>query len=223
MRLDYQHSSLAIVGGWNPNIITPQWFASNFRDTIFIKKIISNKSDKLEIKFDIDADPAYSVISSPITIHLAGIKVRFNHARLDLILTDNDDFSLLEEFAEILCDLQPNIPIKEYGVNLLFIEDVSAQSIIDMMISGGISKHRHFTNSPSIERYIARVDLDNINTNIDITVDHKQKACFFNLNFHFKVGSITDFIQCMSKNRIDTLQSIATRVITDIYGLRVEE
>ena len=223
MRLDYRSSSLVIVGGWNPNAITPYWFDRNFHDTIFLDPIDLNRPDQPKLNFDIHFTNAYSISKSPITINLKGMKINYGGSRLDLILTDGNDFTLLEKCALILCDRLPNTPVIEYGVNFLFVEKTHIQKIIDMMNSGKISKRDDFDTSLSVEKYGFSVNIDNINVNIDISIDYIQKRCFFNFNFHFRINNLPEFIKSISEHPIHILQSNAIKVITDIYGLQVEE
>ncbi len=202
MRLDYRSSSLVIAGGWNPNAITPYWFDRNFHDTIFLAPIDPNRPDQQKLNFNIHFTNVYSISKSPITINLIGMKINYGGNRLDLILTDGNDFTLLEKCASILCDRLPNTPVTEYGVNFSFVEETHIQKIIDMMSSGEISKHEDFGTSLSVEKYEFSVKINNVNVNININIDYIQKRCFFNFNFHYRINNLSEFIKNISEHPI---------------------
>ena len=222
MKLDYGSSSLVILGGWNPNVFTPFWIEKKFQETKFLDAVDSNNLEQGKLNFDIHIDEVYSIKHAPITVNFKGLKVNFIDGRLDFILVEGDDFTLLEEFALKLCSYLPNTPVTGYGVNFAFVEEKNTKDIIDIIQSNGMSRREYLDIPLTFERYSFGAEIDNINTNIHIEIDNKNNKCFFKLNYHFNINDLSQFDSGISENPMRALQEKAVKFISETYKLRVE-
>ncbi len=222
MKLDYRSSSLVILGGWNPNVFTPFWLEKNFLNTNFLDAIDPNNPKQEKLNFDIQISQAHSLKHAPIAVNFKGLKVNFVDGRLDFILTEGRDFTLLEEFALKLCSYLPNTPVIGYGINFVFVEEENTQDIIDIMQSNGANRRECLDTPLIFERYSFGAEIDNINTNIHIAIDYNNIKCFFKLNYHFNISDLSEFDSGISENSIQTLQEKSVKFVSEIYKLRVE-
>jgi len=221
MKLDYQSSSLVILGGWNPNIFSPFWIEKRFRDTNFLDALDPNNPEKGKLNFDIQLGETYSIKHAPMTVRFNGVKIDFTDGRLVFKLSEGDNFNILEEFALKLCSHLPDTPVMSYGVNFEFVEGENTQVIKDIMQLNGMTTRKYFSSPLKYERYGFGVDIDNINTNISIETDNANKF-FFKFNFHFNINDLSQFISGISKNPITMLLEKAVIIISEAYKLNVE-
>ena len=221
MKLDYGSSSLAILGGWNPNIFTPAWF-----DKYFPYTKDPNDPEQKETKIDIQTGDIMSIRHANINISLyEGVIINFFDGRLDFKLRgDRRDLELLEKISLRLFGYLPSTPVFGYGVNFRFLVNEFNQQIEDIVTANGLVKNQYFDNEKvRFTQYLIGINEDNLNINIGIDIDNIQQKCVFKFNFHFNITDIEQYKQQLLDHPIVMLKNRSVQIIQDIYGLKVED
>ena len=215
MKIDYYASSLAIVGGWNPNIINPYWIRKNLLDQSDL-----NDPNQEKVNIDIQMDTASSIRRSTLTASFREIKITFTDNRLDFSLSEGSNFTLLEKYALKTCNRLPNTPVTAYGMNFAFTDEKISENLINIV---NVAQSKNFDTPLTFEQYNFGLDLDGINTNISIDIRNKNGRSGFRFNFHFDIDDLSKFKSGISENSIHTLREKAVKIISDVYGLRLED
>ena len=215
MKIDYYASSIVIAGGWNPNIINPHWIRKNLLDQADL-----NDPNEEKVNINIQMDKASSVRRSTMVASFREMKITFTDNRLDLGLSDGNDFTLLEKYALKICNRLPNTPVTAYGVNLVFTDEKNSENLANIV---NIAQSKNFDTSLTFEQYNFGLELNGIQTNITIDTKHKNGRSGFRFNFHFDIDDLSKFKSGISENPIRTLREKAVKIISDVYGLRLED
>ena len=215
MKLDYYESPLIILGGWNPNIINARWI-----DNYLVKPMISNGKSIKQVDIEVKADQMHSIRDAPITISFGEVRIIFTGNKLEFRLIDNKNFNLLEEYALRICDCLPNTPVIGYGVNFGFtdekISEITANTI-------NAIQSKNFNRPLILEQYNFALRLDDIRTNIGIDINHEDNKSGFRFNFHFDIDSLSKFKLGISEHPIRELKEKTVKILSDVYGLRLED
>ena len=214
MKLNYSESSLVIAGGWNPNIINPFWISKNL-----LGETDSNAENKENVSIDVQMDQVSSVVGSTTAASFREIRITVGGDRLDLSLLHRNDFTLLEKYALKICDCLPKTLVKGYGVNLVFTGDRNDENLVNII---NVPNSKNFDTPLIYEQYNFGLVLDDIRTNISIGANNEEDRLDLRFNFHFDINDLSEFISGISKNSIHTLKEKATKIISDVYGLRLE-
>lgn len=215
MKIDYYASSLVIVGGWNPNIINPHWIRKNLLDQADL-----NDPNQEKVNINIQMDTVSSVRRSPMVASFREIKITFTDNRLDLGLSEGSDFTLLEKYALKIYNHLPNTPVTAYGMNLVFTDEKNSENLVNIV---NVAQSKNFDTPLTFEQYNFSLELDGIKTNITIDIKNKDGRSGFRFNFHFDIDDLSKFKSGISENSMHTLREKAVKIISDVYGLRLED
>ncbi len=215
MKLDYNSSSLVILGGWNPNIINPHWIDKNL-----LGPVDPNNPNRENVIVDVPMTATSSLRYAPIEISFKDIKIVFTDNKLEFSLVKGDNFSLLEEYALKICDCLPYTPVTSYGVNFVFTDEKISEDLANII---NIMRSKNFDTPLIFEQYSFGLELDGINTNINIQMDNKNNRSGFQFNFHFDINNLSKFKSGISENPIHMLKEKAVKIISDVYELRLED
>ena len=217
MKLDYNSSSLIIVGGWNPNIINPHWISNNLLGPM-------NPNDPSQEKINVDIDFRMTTTSSfkyaPIAVSFKNIRIVFTDNRLDFSLVKGDNFSLLEEYALKMCDCLPHTPVTAYDVNFVFTDEKISEDLVNVI---HIVQSKNFDTPLIFEQYGFSLDLDGIRTNINIEIDNNNNRSNLKFNFHFDIDDLSKFVSGIREKPIHVLKEKAIKFMLEVYGLRLGE
>ena len=220
MKLDYASSPLVVIGGWNPNIFSLKWIDSNFRDTQFLKDVDPANPEDSKISFHVDPGQVYALMYAPVEVDFIGLKMRMSGGRLEFILSDNDNFELLEKCALKICDLLPTTSAISYGINFTFTEDQINQNVLGIIRSNKmVDIASFFDTMVGIEDYNINIPLDNRDINIFTKVNHRDSRTEISFNFSFNISFLSEFQIGITNHPIHNLYSIARNIISEKYSI----
>lgn len=220
MKLDYNSSSLIILGGWNENIFTPKWLEDNF---IAPTKLPDEEPENVHIY--VEMSNTQSVRHSPIrvTFEERSLLVVFNDGKISFYPNECKDFSILESSALQIFKGVINTIITGYGVNFVFTQDSNIDDIVNLIGLNQITSRKQFQKPFASERYIFTFNLDDIHTNIDIEIDPDNDTLHIRFNFHFNVEDFSQFKKCISENSMNKLLKKSINILSENYGLELED
>lgn len=207
MRLNYETSSLVILGGWNPNIVNDVWIRKN---------LLEHDSEQVSIGLKGTGSIA---IGNPAAIPAAifrNIGFAVAGERLELSLIHSNDFGHIEDCVYRLHKTQSSTLVSGYGVNLVYIQHMVNNDLINLLGANPLSQES-FNQSHAFV-----VNLDNIRTNISVEINKADNKSAIAFNFHFDVGDFDTLIQCMTEYPITTLNQKAIHFMLSYCGLRLE-
>lgn len=216
MKLNYESSSLVIVGGLNPYIMNPVWVEKYLLDQ-------GGVEDGVDILTMCNFGKSSTVKYSTITISIKDIKLTFTDGRLEFNLFESQDFGILEKYALRICRCLPNTLADGYGVNLVFVEDGLNQDIAYIIRSPDLYKDSDYVHLISSEVYGCSIKFEesiDLNLNIQYNKPTNKTTCSF--NFHFKIDNISELELGISKNSMYTLKEKAENILHNIYNLKPE-
>ncbi len=141
MKLDYNSSSLVILGGWNPNIFSPKWLNNNFFDS---NGQLNREPERVQVS--VQMSDTHSVRLSPVTISFEnrGLKLIFTDGMLTFHLNECEDFSILESSALKIFKGAINTIVTGYGANFTFTQDGNIDNVIDTIGLNQITSRNRF-------------------------------------------------------------------------------
>ena len=216
MKLDYESSSLVIVGGLNPYIMNPVWVEKYLLDQ-------GDVDDGIDILTMCNFGRSSTVKYSTITISIRNVKITFTDGRLEFNLLESQNFGILEQYALKICSCLPNTLADGYGVNFVYTEEGLNQDIAYIIRSPDLYKDSDYVNLLSSEVYSCSIKLEesvDLNINIQFNKNTNQSTCSF--NYHFKIDNISEVELGISKNSIYTLKEKAENILHNIYKLKHE-
>ncbi len=216
MKLDYKNSSLVILGGWNPNIFTPEWLNNNFSGTEFITEHDPEKPDNKKHNFHFNIQKNLSINYAPVTVELNNINIEFIGTQLNIQLSNSDDLSILERFTKTLLNLVPNIPLIAFGINFLFSKDKDTEQYLSLSKIKEIFKinQNEFLNQKiDYEKYHFITTLDDYKMNVYVDINHLHENYEINLNFHFEVNNTGDILSIIEGKTISELKQKTSDLI----------
>lgn len=205
MRLDYRASPFVIIGGWNPNIVNELWIRKNLLD---------NSNEPLNMGFG----GGFSPTGMPLTITEAmfrNIRFAILGERLELNLTNGNDFGNIKNCIEKICDCLPTTLVTGYGVNFTYVADTINQNFTNIFLADILSQ----SALNAIHTY--QVNLNRIITNINIDINKQQEKSGFRFNFHFPISDLSELIPSIIQYPIESLKEQSIEFIQINYGIRV--
>lgn len=199
MRLNYETSSLVLLGGWNPNMINDVWIRRN---------LLEHGSDQVTV--GLKGSPVVpAAIFSNIGFAIVG-------ERLELSLIHSNDFGHIENCVYRLYKAQSSTLVSGYGVNLAYIQDMVNNDLINLLGANPLSQESFN------ETHAFVVNLDNIRTNISVEINKADSKSAITFNFHFDVGDFDTLVQRMTEYPISDLNQRAVDFMLSCCGLRLE-
>ncbi|MYC74177.1 hypothetical protein F4X10_00185 [Candidatus Poribacteria bacterium] len=220
MKLDYNSSSLVILGGWNANIFSPKWLSNNFLDS---NRDSNKEGEKVEIS--VEMSDTHSIRLSPLTISFKnrGFKLIFTDGILTFHLDECEDFSVLESSALKIFKGAINTIVTGYGANFTFTQDGNIDNVIDTIGLNQINSRNRFYELLTFERYNFGFNLDNLKINVNIEIDPTTDIFHLKFNFHFDIEDFIQFEKCISENSMHILEQKSRKIISETYGLELED
>jgi len=206
MRLDYTTSSLVILGGWNPNIVSEVWIRKNLLDH-------PNEQLNMGMSGNIAPTGIYRSIMEAI---FSNVRLTISGERLELNLRNSNDFTHIENCARKLCNCQPNTLVVGYGMNFSYLDN----NVNDNLRS--IFGQSNITQQILTENHAYQIDLGGIITHINIDINNLSNQSGLRFNFHFNINDLSTLIQHMTEYPIDYLREKAVEFASSQYGLRLE-
>ena len=202
MKLDKPFTALVILGGWNRNIITPDWIQ---------RYLLPDEQEELTVEIPaqlfqgIDAESFSPRISSKeVTILLQGNKLNFTPVK-----NEDKNFDRIQELALQLADYVPHTPVTGYGVNFLFTDDHISEHLINLIRPGDLEEIEKFGASLTGEQYTRSLELNERTLNFTIQIEGGQVTLRF--NFHFDIGNLGEFKAKIIESPILTLMLCLTK------------
>ena len=213
MKLDKPFTALVILGGWNRNIITPNWIQ---------RYLLPDEQEELTVEIPaqlfegIDAESFSPRISSKeVTILLQGNKLNFTPVK-----NEDKNFDRIQELALQLADYVPHTPVTGYGVNFFFTDDHISEHLIDLIHPGDLEEIEKFGASLTSEQYTRHLKLNERVLNFTIGLEDDEVA--FSFNFHFDISNLVEFKEKIVESPILTLKQEAENFIAEIYRLELK-
>lgn len=219
MKLDYNSSSLIIAGGWNANIFSPAWLSKNFLDLDGDPNI-----EKENVVILVQMSDTHSVRVSPLTVSFKSrnFKVVFNEGRLQFLLDESQDFSILESSAIKIFEGAINTTVTGYKADFVFTQDSNIDDIIHLVGLNQITSREQFYKPFVSEQYTFTFNLDDIQTNISVEINPGNDVLHIRFNFHFNVEDFSQFKKCISENPMNNLLQKSVNILSENYALELE-
>ena len=214
MKLNYQESSVILIGGWNPSMLDASWLEE------FIVKPMNNegyniKKANLQVLFE----NSFSIRDAPVLVSFGEFKILFSGIRLIFQLEEGKDFSILEKRILSLCDYLSFTPVSAFGVNFIFRSEENE----DLDIVSRIADLNKSKFHSIVERYSFSINLNNIDTTIDLNIDKTENKFEFKINFNFNVRNSTEIKQRMAENPMNNLKKSIVDFLFTEYKVRIED
>ena len=211
MKLNYSESSLAIVGSWNPGIINPIWIGTHL--------IESTDFDNQSIQMNLVGDNTLSIRDASISASFDGIKIVHIGNKLAFHLEIGDDFNLLEKYVLKTSRLLPNTIVTGYEINFHFSDKMINETILNTIDP----KMFNDLNEQLITEQSNLVfNLGDMIMGIAANIDRQNNTSGIKFNFYFNIDGLSKFESLLSQHSMFSLKEKAIRVLSDVYGLKVE-
>ena len=205
MRLDYTASPFIIIGGWNPNIVNETWIRKNLLD---------NSNEPLNTSFSAGLSPT----GMPLTITEAMFRnIRFAvlGERLELNLTNGNDFTNVKHCIEKICNCLPTTLVTGYGVNFTYVANTINENFTHIFQADPLS---HIALN-AIHTY--QFVLNGITTNINVDINKHREKSGIRFNFHFPINDLSELMPNINQYHIESLRSQSKQFIQDRYEIGV--
>ena len=202
--------TLVLVGAWNPAILNPNWITRNVFEV--------EPSVETEVLFEFSQTPG-----APPRITIHGVTF-IPHADKLILVTDQlaqERLQNVERLAANILNTLPHTPVKCFGQNIQFIEEMPTPDQIELFtlqddIAGRFDAQIE-VSSTSIRRSLR---LDGRLLNLTCTLD-ASGSILFDFNFHYDVESAEE----ASRELNDTYYNNINRAVAllDSYGFTVDD
>ena len=222
MKLNYKKSSLVIVGGWNPHIISPQWIGDNFHSTEFLDIPDPDNPIKGRVDFQFGSNEINSLINIPISILFKGVNVKLHNTRMDFnINDDNTSFGILEKCALRFVDKSKNSEFSGYGINFVFEYDMIDEGILNYVRPSFLNQNTELIGQLIIESYNIQIRLDDFMPDIRMDIHNASKIDLY-VNISFKVSKYDDIEKMIFEYPMDIIKNKLIKPLMDIYKVNIE-
>lgn len=215
MNLNYQESSIVLVGGWNPSMLNPRWFEE------FIVNPMNNEGyeiRKADFTFSLNNN-AFSFRHAPISVSFGEFKIVFSGTRLMFQLEKGKGFSTLEKCVLNLCDCLSFTPVSEVRINFVFRSEENEDLDIVSEVVGLNKSNLHTT----LEKYSFVAKVQNIDTTITLNINTTENKFEFRVNFNFNVQNSNEIKQTISENSMNNLKETIENFLTTTYNAKIME
>lgn len=207
MKLDYQASSLVILGDWNPNIVKDVWIRKN---------LLEHDNEQVNMGLKNTGATAIGNLATIPAAVFRNIGFAVAGERLELSLIHSNDFGHIEDCVYRLHKAQSSTLVSGYGVNLVYIQNMVNNDLINLFGANPLSQES-FNQSHTFV-----LNLENIRTNIRVEINKANNKSAIAFNFHFDVGDFDTLIQYMTEYPINDLNQKAICFISSYCDLRLE-
>lgn len=214
MKLNYQESSIVLVGGWNPSMINPLWFEE------FIVNPMNSEGYEIQIAdLNFSFNNAFSFRHAPISASFGEFKIVFSDTRLMFQLEKGKDFSTLEKCILNLCDCLSFTPVSAVKINFVSISEENEDLDIVSEVVGLNKSNLHTT----LEKYSFVAKIQNIDTTIDLNINTTENRFEFRGNFNFNVQNSNEIKQTISENPMNNLKEVIEDFLATTYNVKIVE
>lgn len=213
MKLNYQESSIVLVGGWNPSMLNPMWFEK------FIVNPMNSEGYEIrraDFSFTFN-DNAFSFRHAPISVSFGDFKIVFTDTTLAFHLVNGEDFSTLEKCVLNLCDSLSFTSVSAVGINLVFRSEEDE----DLDIVSEVANLNKSDLQTTLEKYSFVVKIRDIDTTIELNIDKVGKQFEFRVNFNFNVENLLEIKQVISENSMNDLKEVIEVFLTTAYNAKI--
>ncbi len=215
MKLNYQESSIVLVGGWNSSMLNPMWLEEFIVNPMNTKGYEIRKAD-FSFTFN---DNAFSFRHSPISVALGDFKIVFTDTTIAFHLENGEDFSVLEKYVLNFCDSLSFTSVSKAGINFVFRSEEDE----DLDIVSEVANLNKSDLQTTLEKYSFVVKIRNIDTIIELNIDKAGKQFEFRINFNFNVQNLNEIKQAISENPMNNLKELIEVFLTTAYNAKVVE
>ena len=215
MKLNYQESSIILVGGWNPSMLNPRWFEE------FIVNPMNSEGYEIrraDFTFTFN-DNAFSFRHAPISVFLGDFKIVFTDTTLAFHLENGEDFSTLEKCVLTLCDCLSFTSVSAAGINLVFCSE--EDECLDIISE--VADLNKSDLQTTLEKYSFIVKIQNIDTTIELNIDKAGNQFEFRVNFNFNVQNLNEIKQAISENAMGNLKETIEDFLATAYNVKIVE
>lgn len=215
MKLNYQESSIVLVGGWNPSMLNPLWIEE------FIVNPMNSEGYEIRIadfNFSFNNN-AFSFRHAPISVSFGEFKIVFSDTRLMFQLEKGKDFSTLEKCVLNLCDCLSFTPVSAVKINFVSISEENEDLDIVSEVVGLNKSNLHTT----LEKYSFVAKIQNIDTTIDLNINTTENRFEFRGNFNFNVQNSNEIKQTISENPMNNLKEVIVDFLATTYNVKIVE
>ena len=214
MKLNYQESSVILIGGWNPNMLNAAWLEE------FIVKPMNNEGYNItNANLSFLAENSFSVRHAPVSVSFGEFKILFSDISLMFQLEEGTDFSIIEKRILSLCDYLSFTPVSAFGINFVFRSEKNEE--LDIVSSIADLNKSQFHSIA--ERYSFTIKINNIDTTIDLNIDKTGNGFEFRINFNFNVRNSTEIKQRVAENPMNNLKQSIIDFLSTAYKVRIED
>ncbi|MBA7705697.1 hypothetical protein ES703_114533 [subsurface metagenome] len=192
-----EHTNLIIVGNWNINILTPDWFIKQFPDKIKHKQPVPVE---------------FSLGTGVIRFTIENIIIQPTSNRLDLITTieDVNHYNTITDFAIGIVEKLPHTPISAIGHNIAYyLTTERFKYFNEDQVESFHGKYNQFIKKVVLNSQQIRHSLEFEDYILNLTYDINRKKSYIDFNFHYTVTEITkanDYIMSFKDNISSTAE-----------------
>jgi len=200
-------SSIIAVGGWNPQIFSPDWIK---------KHLCDDQNCQIEL-----AVPVNSPATQP-RLSFEGVHMFVNPARLELKpqSQDNESFKKCSELLKKILMTLNHTPITSFGVNLSFVSDGDHGDVIPKFVFNDIASFDADSNKlvkTSIQRAFKQQD-DSV---MNFTVSIENDTVVISFNYHHDVADANVCKEKLCKNIVSEYEKNSRSILETVYEIQV--
>ncbi len=205
LKITSENTNIAIIGGWNTRIFTPEWIMAN----------ISNSKD-------VAVGLVLGNFSLPFYLQFDGLNVNFSANRVVISAEIPDDASLIrtQEVADAIVTKLHHTPLRATGINFRYESDPFeglAHQLFEQPDDSALADAGAIIVNKSITRSTL---LDDLVLNIRIEIPQKGNP-FIGINFH-KETNTTQAAKEHLANGVVNLRDRSKVLLESVYNFDFE-
>lgn len=202
MKIKDESCAIVLIGNWNKYILSPGWSAKN---------IFNEPGLQVEIALDLGLPPRYTSEQSHVRMVPAQDNVTFV-----ALQNDNECLQKMESFAYELVDKLSHTPVRAFGTNFGFVDDVGKNDLSAIFKFSDNEQLSNFGCQLTFNAVRRRLIVENRTLNLSIA--QKGSEIVFDFNFHYDVTG-TDEVKAKIKNSVVENKKIAEDLLKSVYKL----
>jgi hypothetical protein len=200
--------SIIALGGWNPQIFSPDWIKNNICD---------DKQSQVDFAVQVN-----NPIALP-RLGFDGVYLFVDPMRLEIKPQDSqiESFSKCLKYLKKILEILKHTPVISFGINFAFVNDGDKDDIMQNFILKDIAcfdAEENKLKTTIIQRAFEQKDKSVMNLYIT-KGDDKEIISF---NYHRDVKNADECVQELADDIIEKYQKKCLSILQDVYKVQVE-